>query len=140
MLSIFTIGKNTHHLTVFKTSSYMPFNDAGVFLKISPNQSDIFPLDSMIVKLLSQFCLRQFIFTHEQNTRSIFVDAVSQNGCDIRILGSFVLQMKFQCVEQGSCKISIGRMHYHTGSFIYHNDVVILIHNIDWNIFWYYFC
>ena len=47
--------------------------------------------------------------------------------------------MPHQCIDKGSSVIAVCRMHDHSGFLVYNNDIIVLVYDVEWNVFRYQF-
>ena len=135
MLALTAIWKYLHHLAVFGTASHMSYNCAFIRFWLSPNQSQIGALNGVVKKLSRQWRHGLFCFGNHQQARSILVNPMNQTwAAYIAFHFRQVLKMIHQPIHQGSRPIAMSRVNDHPWRLIDHQQIRILIDNVQMNI------
>ena len=135
-LAYLRIGReHIHTQTVFRIAPDVTFYPTLVFNKVSPYQSIITAMCSLIKELFSQRCFSIWCLSHHKQSAGILVNTVHQSHFwIIRIITFQILKMPGYGIYQCTVKVSTTRMHNHTCRFIYNHQVIVFIYHLKWNI------
>ena len=73
-------------------------------------------------------------FSNNQQTRSVFVDAMHQTGSMILIFGWQLPKVINQCIHQSPTVIVMPRVNNHTSWLIYNQQIIVFIDDIQWDV------
>ena len=75
------------------------------------------------------------IFTHDQRTGGIHVNAVDNAGSDNAVdAGQIVTAVEHQCIHKGPAVVTRRRVHYHALWLVDNDDVLILVQDVQRNV------
>ena len=106
-------------------------------LEMSAGDRLVSSLKGMNLDLLSQAMMGKIVFSNDEQSASIFVNAVDDTGTDdpsnSRQAITTVIEQR---VDKGPARISRRRMHHHTLWLINHQEIAVLINDIQRDILW----
>jgi hypothetical protein len=74
--------------------------------------------------------------SHYHDATGFTIEPVDNAGAEIIAAdGRERAKVMEQSVDKGSVSMTCAGVHYHTGGFIHHDDVFILIQNLEWEFF-----
>jgi len=126
---------NRHLQTVVPATANGAVYPSFVLFYSAPDQSLVSAQAGFFEKLTRKLGFSFGIFGYHQQARSIFVDAVNQTGSGIvGAKGRMIFEMPGQCVNQGARKIAVSGMNHHTGFFVYYQQVLIFVNDVERNV------
>ena len=135
MLAMISVREDPESHTVIRVTSDIACDGALIFLDIAPYDSYITTLDRMYEELLREIELRLFVLSYNQKTRGILIDAMHEHSHSF-ILGIRTLrdtEMVCEGIHERTAEMAVTRMYDHTGFLIEHEDVIILMYDIERN-------
>ena len=107
-----------------------------IFLDITPNNGHITAFDAVVEELGGQIQLTGLILGDCKQAAGILVDAVNKDShplvLGLRALGDS--KMVGKGVYQSPLIMAVSRMHAHSGRFVDHQHIIILINYVKWNV------
>ena len=90
----------------------------------------------MVVKLFCQPGVRPFVFRDDEDPRRILVDAVYESGPHVAVLEQRqVFEVVGQRVDQRARIVAVTRVYDHSGGFVDDDQVVVLVADVERNVF-----
>ena len=78
----------------------------------------------------------QIVFTGNDGSGGVHVNPVDDSGTQYTVdAGQILTAMIHQSIHQGPCIMSGGRMDHHPLGFVHHNHILVLIKDIQGNVF-----
>ena len=137
VLTLLAIGEYIHLHSILGVTTDMTDDSTLILSEITPHQSHIAAIDGVVEELLCQVGVSLLVLGYDQQTRGILVDTVHKTCAGITLAEHLeVLEVVRQCVHQSAAMVTHTRVHNHTGSLINHDNVIILIDDIQRYVLW----
>lgn len=78
--------------------------------------------------------MRMFVFSHDQQSGSVFVQTVDNARPSLGPDASEAPHVVEQGIDQRSRPVSVRRMHHHTRGFVQDNEIIILINDVQGDV------
>ena len=133
------LGKYSHAQAVLWVTADVACDSSLVLSEWTPYESVVQTSCGVVEKLLAERSLCLWGLCHNQQAACILVYSVYKPY--LRVVGvvsRIVLQMPCQSIYQRAAEVSASRVYHHTGGFVDEQKLVVLIHHIQGNVFWYY--
>ncbi len=106
-----------------------------VLLEIAPHEGHVTPRDRMLEELTGQAGVGPLVLGHHQQTGGVLVDAVHQTGTHVPLLKQGkILQMPRERIDERTAVVAVSRMHDQSGRLVEHDEVVVLMNDVERNI------
>ena len=137
MLALRTIGEDAHLKPVFRMATDIALYPAFILLNMSPHKSHILATCGLLEELQREVSACILILGNYQKTRCLLVDAVHESESRIvHILHlRIILEMIGQGIDQGAMIIAATRVNHQTCRLVDHEQVIVLIDDVERNIF-----
>ena len=123
---------NGHLLAVSLAAAQAAFHKSLVLRKAAVDDGVIGTLHAVYGHLSAQPDVRCIVLCHHQQAAGVLVDAVDDAGADLAAnAGKAALTVPQQGVYQCAVRVAGGRMDHHALGFVDHQQVLILIHDVQ---------
>ena len=134
--SCLSIWYNCHFFPVFGISADIPLNPAGIFRHIPYNDPSVNTSDRMSFDLFRNIHMSFVILTNNKRACCVFIDSVNNARTYYTVnTGKAVSAMIHYSIDQGMTVMPGTWMDYHAFGFIDNQNILILIQNIQRDIF-----
>ena len=114
----------------------MPAHRTLISFHVAPYKGYIFAFGSFMKKLLRQVQHSLFGLSDNQQSASIFIDAMHQPRTVTAVVRQ-VFKVIDQRINEGTAVVAVSRMYYHTRRLVYHQQTIVFIHYLQRYIFGY---
>ena len=127
---------NSHALAIGFVSCDRLVNRSAVLARASNYDCFIAAIRSMCRNLCGKTLMSAVVFGNDKQSAGVFVDAMNNAGTMLAVnAGKAFTAVKHKRIHKRAGPVSDCRMHDHAARFIHHNDILILIDDIERNIF-----
>ena len=128
--------KHSHLHTVFWIAGDITFDAPFVFNEVAPYDGIIFTFRCLVEELQTEFCFGISGLGDDEQARCVLVDAVNESDFGVvDIEFGFVLEVPSQGIEQCAMPVAKTRMHHQAWLLVHHDEIIVLIDDVDRNIF-----
>ena len=109
---------------------------AAFFLDVAADNGGIFSGDGMHLQLLRQGLVRFVIFADHQKAGGIHIDAMHNAGALYAVDGGQICTaVMHNGIHKRAALMTVCRMHHHALRFIHDQKIIVLVYNIQRNVF-----
>jgi len=124
--------EDLHAQPVFGVAPDVALDAALVFDEVSPDECVVGAVRRLVEKLLAQCRLGLRCLGHHEQTTRVFVDTVHQSHFRIvGVEGGHIAHVPGYGVDQRAREVAGSRMHHHTGRFVDHHQIIVLVDNVQ---------
>jgi hypothetical protein len=139
MLAVIAIGKYRHLQPVFKAPAYIPLYASVSRLWAPPHYGHILALGRFVEKLPPEMSLGIGSLGHDKQSGCVLVDTVHKpHARVIDIILGIILEVIGQRIDKSTVVIAVAGMHYQSGGFIDHKQMLVFIYDVERYILGYY--
>jgi hypothetical protein len=126
----------SHLLPVSGVSTYRLLDPPFAIAQATPDEGHIAPVDRSGLQLLRQSSVRSIVLGNHQKSGGILVESMHDSGANDPIDTRQMVAVSKHCVDKCSCTNWTSRVDNHPRGLVYHEQVFILIKNIQRDLLW----
>ena len=125
-------GVDRHFFAVGLAAAQIGLHKALILCKAAVHDGAIRALHTVHRHLLGKADVRCIVLCHHQQSAGVLIDAVHDAGANLPAdAGQAALAMPQQGIDQGAVRVAGGRVHHHALGLVDHQQVGVLIHDIQ---------
>ena len=132
VLTLRAIGKDIHLVAIARIATDMARDSSLIFCQVTPHERTIAALRGVEEELVREVLTRLLVLADNKDARGVLVDTMHQAGTLVALLEHrVVLEVEGEGIDQGAAIVAVTRVNAHTRLLVHHDDIVILVHNVD---------